>query len=87
MMDTLVPKGYCKKLRIKIGITCTLSKISSKINIKNSVILILKHFCRGHSKQQICNKMYQKKVNRNCVFLKLLKSKKNYKVHIYYNSV
>lgn len=36
MMDTLVPKGYCKKLRIKIGIT--LSKISSKINIKNSVI-------------------------------------------------
>lgn len=36
-------------------------KISSKINIKNSVILILKHFCRGHSKQQICNKMYQKK--------------------------
>lgn len=36
MMDTLVPRGYCKKLRIKIGIT--LSKISSKINIKNSVI-------------------------------------------------
>lgn len=45
MMDTLVPKGYCKKLRIKIGIT--LSKISSKINIKNSVILILKLLSRA----------------------------------------